>query len=167
MLRATTACTFSTLQRTKVVRTRWSLTQCFFLTPRAKNTVNYGSGLDTTRNPKGRWQARPACIRLRRLPTSGLPYERPRAHPCHRPSNHVPRKIEQKKFTLDRIRVTCGRLEEHFLRLTVPKIGKKCRFGTFLRQFSTITSLRFYVSCGSNAKMQKMLQIPGLFRLDA
>ena len=89
-------------------------------------------------------------IRLRRLYTSGLPYERPRATralwwgapqtadpPTPGPEKH------QKSFRrvgerfLDGIRVAHKRLQEHSPPpiLRVPKIGKKCRFDAFFGRF--------------------------------
>ena len=98
-------------------------------------------------------EGRQPLIRLRRLPTSGLPYERPRATRALRwgapqaadPPTPGPEK-HQKSFRrvgesfLAGIRVAHKRLQEQNPApppvLRVPKIEKKCRFDTFFGRFS-------------------------------
>ena len=92
-------------------------------------------------------------IRLRRLHTSGLPYERPRATralwwgapqtadpPTPGPKKHQKSFRRVGESFLARIRVAHERLQEHSPTppvWRVPKIRKKCRFDTFFGQFST------------------------------
>ena len=118
-------------------------------------------------------------IRLRRLPTSGLPYERPRATralyerpratralwwgapqaadpPTPGPEKHQKSFRRVGESFLAGIRVAHKHLQEHNPPpiLRVPKIGKKCRFDTFFGRFFSFSKLVF---CGSHAKTQKML----------
>ena len=89
-------------------------------------------------------------IRLRRLHTSGLPYERPRATralwwgapqaadpPTPGPEKHKKSFRRVGERFLDGIRVAHKRLQEHSPHpvLRVPKIGKKRRFDTFFGRF--------------------------------
>ena len=96
----------------------------------------------TIHNPYGIASVRSSAIQLRRLPTSGLPHERPRATralgavPNRRPSDPAPKNSSES--CLDGIRVVHRRLHEHSPHLPilrVPKIGKKRPFDTFLGQF--------------------------------
>ena len=130
----------------------------------------------------GRLSRVSAQIRLRRLHTSGLPYERPRATralwwgapqtadpPTPGPKKHQKSFRRVGESFLARIRVAHKRLQEHSPTppvWRVPKIRKKCRFDTFFGQFSTFRKSQnavnysifaFNVFCGSHAKTQKML----------
>ena len=83
-----------------------------------KNIILCSAPAHTTiHNPYGIASVRSSAIQLRRLPTSGLPHERPRATralgavPNRRPSDPAP-KNSSESF-LDGIRVVHGRLHEH------------------------------------------------------